>query len=55
MVQNDDQLLPERIALIREKINNEEYIHEAVQRIAQILSDELLNSYLGGIVDEERE
>jgi hypothetical protein len=33
---------------LREKINNEEYLHEAIQRIALILSNELLDIPQGG-------
>ena len=32
-----------RLEALREKINNEEYLHEAIQRIALILSNELLD------------
>jgi hypothetical protein len=33
---------------LRRKINNEDYIHEAIQRIALILSNELLDIPQGG-------
>jgi hypothetical protein len=33
---------------LREKINNEEYLYEAIQRIALILSNELLDIPQGG-------
>ena len=56
MDQNDNQLSSARIELLRKKINNEEYIHEAILRIAQILSDELLTiSQGGGTTDEQWE
>jgi hypothetical protein len=34
---------------LRRKINSEEYIYEAVQRIAQVLSNELLKTSREGI------
>ena len=33
---------------LRLKINNEDYLHEAIQRIALIISNELLNLPRGG-------
>jgi hypothetical protein len=39
---------------IRKKINNEEYIHEAIQRIALILSNGLLELSRGGVYHEQR-
>ena len=44
---------PELEAL-REKINSEEYIHEAIQRIALILSNELLDIPQGGNHEQQR-
>jgi hypothetical protein len=38
-----------RLEALREKINNEEYLHEAIQRIALILSNELLDIPYGGL------
>jgi hypothetical protein len=37
-----------RLETIRQKINNEEYLHEAIQRIALIISNELLDLPQGG-------
>jgi hypothetical protein len=37
-----------KLEILREKINNEEYLHEAIQRIALILSNELLDIPQGG-------
>jgi hypothetical protein len=42
---------PERL---RQKINNEEYIYEAVQRIAQVLSNEILKVSRGRIYERQR-
>jgi hypothetical protein len=33
---------PERVAELKQKINNEEYLYGAIARIAQVLSNELL-------------
>ena len=40
--------LPSRLEVLREKINNEEYLHEAIHRIALVISNELLNLPQGG-------
>jgi hypothetical protein len=34
---------------LRQKINSDEYIHDAIQRIAQVLSNEILKMSQGGI------
>jgi hypothetical protein len=39
---------------LRQKINNEEYIYEAIQRIAQVLSGELLKVSRGRIYERQR-
>ena len=39
---------------LRAKINNEEYVYEAIQRIALILSNELLNIPQGGNHEQQR-
>ncbi|MDR1278315.1 MAG: hypothetical protein LBK02_06160 [Treponema sp.] len=39
---------------LRNKINDKEYIYEAIQRIALILSNELLDISQGGIYYEQR-
>ena len=39
---------------LREKINNEEYVYEAIQRIAFILSNELLDIPQGGNYEQRR-
>jgi hypothetical protein len=39
---------------LRQKINSEEYIYEAIQRIAQVLSNELLKMSRGGIYHERQ-
>jgi hypothetical protein len=37
-----------KLEILRQKINNEDYLHEAIQRIALILSNELLDLPQGG-------
>jgi len=37
-----------RLEVLRQKINNEDYLHEAIQRIALIISNELLDLPQGG-------
>ena len=37
-----------KLEILRMKINNEEYLHEAIQRIALIISNELLDLPQGG-------
>ena len=39
---------------LRAKINNEEYVYEAIQRIALILSNELLDIPQGGSHEQQR-
>ena len=39
---------------LRAKINNEEYVYEAIQRIALILSNELLDIPQGGNHEQQR-
>ncbi|MDR0386451.1 MAG: hypothetical protein LBH57_00305 [Treponema sp.] len=38
------------IEILREKIDNEDYLNEAIQRIAQVLSNEILDISQGGLV-----
>ena len=37
-----------KLEILRQKINSEDYVHEAIQRIALILSNELLDLPQGG-------
>jgi hypothetical protein len=41
-------LSPLRIDNLRKKIDNKDYLDEGIQRLAQILSDELVNDPKGG-------
>ena len=37
-----------KLEILRQKVNTEDYLHEAIQRIALILSNELLDLPQGG-------
>jgi hypothetical protein len=50
----DGRLGSTELEQLRSKINNADYIYEAVQRIALILSNELLDMSRGGIFHEQR-
>ena len=39
---------------LRNRINDQEYVHEAIQRIALVLSNELLDASQGGKYNEPR-
>jgi len=43
-----------RLEKLRQKVNDENYIYEAVQRIALVLSNELLGIPMGGALNEQR-
>jgi len=43
-----------KVEVLREKINNEDYLHEAIQRIALIISNELLDLPRGGRTYEQQ-
>ncbi|MDR2109729.1 MAG: hypothetical protein LBP32_00315 [Spirochaetaceae bacterium] len=49
-----DRLRSGELETIRHKINNKDYIYEAIQRIALVLSNELLDISQGGIYREQR-
>jgi hypothetical protein len=42
-----------RIEQLRKKIDNKEYLYEAIQRIAQIISNEILDIPQGGPYSEQ--
>jgi hypothetical protein len=48
VMRSEDTLDPSEIEILRYKINNEAYLHEAIQRIALILSNELFEPRRGG-------
>jgi len=43
-----------RLEVLRQKINSEDYLYEAIQRIALIISNELLDLPHGGRSYEQR-
>ena len=45
---------PTRLEVLRKKINDEAYVHEAIQRIALIISNELLDLSQGGSYEQQR-
>lgn len=47
-VENQGEPSKLKIEKLKEKINNEDYLYEAIQRIAQILSNEILGIPQGG-------
>jgi hypothetical protein len=53
-IQPDNQAGISRLELLRAKVNSEDYLYEAIQRIAQILSNELLGIPHGGMFHERQ-
>jgi hypothetical protein len=53
-MRTNSRLRSAELEKLRSKINNKEYIHEAIQRIALILSNELLDLSRGGVYHEQR-
>jgi hypothetical protein len=43
-----------KLEILRQKINNEDYLHEAIQRIALIISNELLDLPQGRSYERQR-
>jgi hypothetical protein len=54
MRKNSAQWVSPRIAILKQKIDNEEYLSEAIQRIAQVLSNEILELPHGGSYHERK-
>jgi hypothetical protein len=54
MMPEEDGYGLSRLEVLRLKINNEDYLHEAIQRIALIMSNELLDLPRGGRSYEQR-
>jgi hypothetical protein len=48
MAQAGSRLESSKLEILRKKINSEDYLYEAIQRIALILSNELLDLSQGG-------
>jgi hypothetical protein len=51
---NNAQMVSPRIAILRQKIDNEDYLSEAIQRIAQVLSNEIAELSHGGLYYERQ-
>lgn len=54
LVTRNNQLGSAELEQLRHKINNKDYLYEAIQRIALILSNELLDISRGGLSVEQR-
>jgi hypothetical protein len=52
--ETENQAVSSRIDLLRAKINSEDYLYEAIQRMAQILSNEILDIPHGGMFHERQ-
>jgi hypothetical protein len=52
--QPENQAKASRLALLRAKVNSEDYLFEAIQRLAQIMSNEILGIPHGGIFYERQ-
>jgi hypothetical protein len=50
----ENQEKDSRLALLRAKVNNEDYLFEAIQRLAQIMSNEILGIPQGGMFHERQ-
>jgi hypothetical protein len=53
-IRTNGRLGPVELEQLRNKINDKDYIYEAIQRIALILSNGLLDISRGGIYHEQR-
>ena len=51
----EQNLSSTRIEQLRERINNKDYVYTAIQRIALVLSNELIDISLGGGSTNERQ
>jgi hypothetical protein len=52
--QQESQAKASRVALLRAKVNSEEYLFEAIHRLAQIMSNEILGIPQGGMFHERQ-
>jgi hypothetical protein len=53
VIPENNRLGSAELEQLRNKINNKDYLYEAIQRIALILSNELLNISQGGTGNEQ--
>ncbi|MDR2069981.1 MAG: hypothetical protein LBP81_00985 [Treponema sp.] len=49
-IQQENQVHHSGIELLRKKLDNEAYINEAIQRIALVLTNEILDIAQGGLI-----
>ncbi|MDR2158884.1 MAG: hypothetical protein LBP23_02325 [Treponema sp.] len=54
IVNAESRLDSAKLNILREKIDSKEYLGEAIQRIALILSNEILDMSRGGIINERK-
>jgi anti-sigma28 factor (negative regulator of flagellin synthesis) len=54
MVHRENKIPASRIEMLRKKIDNGDYLYEAIQRIAQVLSNEILDIPQGGMNHERQ-
>jgi hypothetical protein len=52
--QKKDRMSYSGIELLRKKIDNEAYLMEAIQYIARVMSNEILDIHQGGLVHEQQ-
>ena len=50
----EENNLPNKLNLLKQKINDEDYLYEAIQRIAQVLSNEITGIPGGGKGERKR-
>ena len=50
----EQSLSSTELELLRNRINDQDYLYEAIQRIALVLSNELLDISQGGMINEQR-
>jgi hypothetical protein len=53
-VRRENQAKASRLALLRAKVNSEDYLFEAIQRLAQVMSNEILGIPQGGMFHERQ-
>ncbi|MDR0878635.1 MAG: hypothetical protein LBN21_11325 [Treponema sp.] len=50
----ENRMRASELEQLRTKINNQDYLYEAIQRIALVLSNELLDISQGGLYNERQ-
>jgi hypothetical protein len=54
VIRPENQTGPSRIDLLKEKIRSEAYLAEAIQRMANVMSNEILGIPQGGMIHEQQ-